>query len=79
GYNEYLGVEDKEFFQFTLEDLVNLKQEITTSMEKMDNYLIDIENNVPKDEEEYPAEVGKHCRYCNYIEICSKGKDYLSF
>jgi len=79
GYNEYLGVNDKESYDFALEDLVNLKEEITNSMEKMDEFLLDKEKNMPQDEKNYPAETGFHCKYCNYIEVCNKGKDYLSF
>jgi len=78
GYNEYLSAAVKESFEFSLEDLVNLKEEITSSMEKMDNFLVDKDKNIPRDEKEYPAETGFHCKYCNYIELCDKGKEYLS-
>lgn len=78
GYNEYIGANERACFDFTLEDLVALKQNIVSSMQQMDEHLLDIKKNMPKDESKYPQETGGHCHFCNFIEVCDKGKEYLS-
>jgi hypothetical protein len=77
GYNEYLSIDDKEFFTFNESDIDNLQSEIENSMIQMDELLKDTEKNIPLEEEGYLARVGEHCRYCNFIELCNEGLKFL--
>ncbi len=77
GHNEYLGINDRESFSFTIDELTELKNQISDSMDKMDARLYNKEKNIPLSEEEYEAEVGEPCRYCNFIELCEAGLKYL--
>ncbi|MGV2794432.1 hypothetical protein GNF78_14515, partial [Clostridium perfringens] len=67
--NEYLADGTYTSFSPTNFDLGKVDYQIHSSMELMQSYLQDVENNVPVEIEQFPQNQ-RTCKRCCYREIC---------
>ncbi|MDR2772685.1 MAG: PD-(D/E)XK nuclease family protein [Elusimicrobiota bacterium] len=65
-YPEY---EEKEI-QVDAKTIADFGDQVIEEMDNMYSYLQDVENNIPKEKKEFPAQTNRLCAYCNYREIC---------
>ncbi|MDR1952595.1 MAG: PD-(D/E)XK nuclease family protein [Elusimicrobiota bacterium] len=62
-----IEVDDKIVADFAAQ----VKEEI----ENMRSYLVNVEDNIPKDKKEFPPTPNRLCAYCNYRELCKTIND----
>ncbi|WP_163527612.1 PD-(D/E)XK nuclease family protein [Halobacillus ihumii] len=69
--NEYLLEGTNVEHQLTSHDLVNVQRLYQISMEQMQNYLLDSNQNQPLPIEQFPMQDNPRiCAHCNYQELC---------
>ncbi|QOR34667.1 PD-(D/E)XK nuclease family protein [Clostridium sp. 'deep sea'] len=74
GINKYLLSGETIEYNFTSEDVVDCRDMLENSITKMENYLENKEQNQPKNELVFEANVGRHCKMCNFVGICQEAQ-----
>ncbi len=66
-----LSINKEDVFEINKEKLEDMKKYIREKIKLMKSLLVNIEENVAKEEKEFPKEEGFYCSRCNFKKICS--------
>ena len=66
-----LSINKEDTFEINKEKLKNMKKYIREQIKLMKSCLENVEENIAKEEKEFPKEEGFYCSRCNFKKICS--------
>ncbi|MBR9701730.1 PD-(D/E)XK nuclease family protein [Candidatus Pacearchaeota archaeon] len=66
-----LSINKEDTFEINEEKLEEMKRYIQEKIKSMKSFLVDMEENIAKEEKEFPKEEGFYCSRCNFKKICS--------
>jgi hypothetical protein len=64
----------EQSIQVTENDIANFVKQVGEEIDLMNEYLVDIDNNIPLPKEKFAPSPSKMCAYCSYREVCEISK-----